>query len=378
LCDTSERTHEHNMKVVLAIECSEPGGAENLVVLLGDRLRAAGHEPIIVCHEEGWLTDRARSFDLPIWIVPQAKGLALTWPLRFARRLRNERIDIVHSHEFGMNVYASLAAALARIPFVGTIHGKHRVAEKRRRILAYQILRRCGLEIVAVSRDLAEFLSKGFGLPLDAFHVIHPGIPLEEAPAHRTDAETRKRARTELGIPLDGALAVAVGSLFPVKDHPTLLKAVASLPGTRLAIAGEGSELQALEELTNALQISERVHLLGLRADVDRVLRSADVFCQPSLSEGLPLSIIEAMAWGLPVVATRVGGIPEVVDEGGTGYLVPPGDPAALARGIERVLSEPLRAEELGRSAMQRAHADFSLEKMVDAYVNLYERRLDT
>src|SRR5262245_33729463 len=289
------------MRVVLAIECSEPGGAENLVVLMGDRLRAAGHDPFIVCHEEGWLTQRAAAFDLPVWIVPQKPGLDPAWPVRFARRLRRERIDLVHSHEFGMNVYASAAALLAGIPIVGTIHGRHRVAEKQRRILAYRLLRKLGLEIVVVSRDLAQFLSGRFALPAEAFRVIHPGIPLDGAPEVPTDRDGRRTARSELGLPPDGTLVLAVGSLFPVKDHATLLRAVARLPDARVAIAGEGGEEGTLRRLANELGITPRVHLLGQRDDVDRVLRSGDVFCQSSLSEGFPLSIIEAMAWGLPV-----------------------------------------------------------------------------
>jgi glycosyltransferase involved in cell wall biosynthesis len=364
------------MRIVLAIECSEPGGAENLVVLLGDRLRSAGHDPIIVCHEEGWLTERAGSFDLPVWIVPQAPGLDPFWPLRFARRLRRERVDLVHSHEFGMNVYASAAALLAGLPIVGTIHGRHRVAEKQRRVLAYRLLRRLGLEIVAVSRDLAEFLSGGFDLPVEAFHIIHPGIPLAGAPAVLPDGESRAKARAELGIPHEGPLAVAVGSLFPVKDHATLLRAAARLPDLRIAIAGEGGEAEALQRLAGELGISPRVHFLGLRDDVDRVLRAASVFCQPSISEGLPLSIIEAMAWGLPIVASRVGGIPELVEEGKTGYLVPSGDPEALATRIERVLAEPAVAARFGRAGMARAHAHFSLDQMVGAYLRLYEQLL--
>jgi glycosyltransferase involved in cell wall biosynthesis len=361
------------MRVVLAIECSEPGGAENLVVLMGDRLRAAGHDPFIVCHEEGWLTKRAAAFDLPVWIVPQKLGLDLAWPMRFAHRLRRERIELVHSHEFGMNVYASIAALLAGIPIVGTIHGRHRVAERQRRIAAYRLLRRCGLEIVVVSRDLAEFLSGKFGLPAEAFHVIHPGIPLDGAPDVPTDRIGRAKARRELGFPPDGALVVAVGSLFPVKDHATLLRAAASLPDVRIAIAGEGGEDAALRRLASELAITPRVHLLGQRDDVDRILRAADLFCQSSLSEGLPLAIIEAMAWGLPVVATRVGGVPELVQDGATGHLVPPGDSEALAAGIRRIHANPEEAARFGRAGMARARSHFSLGAMMDAYLTLYE-----
>ena len=131
---------------------------------------------------------------------------------------------------------------------------------------------------------------------------------------------------------------VAVGNLYPVKDHATLLRALARLPAARVAIAGRGDQEEPLRRLAAELGLSDRVHLLGLRDDVETVFAAADVFVQPSLSEGLPLAVLEAMANGLPVVATRVGGIPEAVVDGKTGLLVPPGDPAALAAALAAVL----------------------------------------
>jgi glycosyltransferase involved in cell wall biosynthesis len=166
---------------------------------------------------------------------------------------------------------------------------------------------------------------------------------------------------------------VAVGNLYPVKDHGTLLHALSRLPATRVAIAGRGDEEERLRGLAVNLGLGDRMHLLGLRDDVETVLAAADVFVQPSLSEGLPLAVLEAMGNGLPVVATRVGGVPEALVDGKTGFLVPPGDPEALAAALKRVLDSADRGACMGSAARERAEAEFSVDRMTDRYRQLYD-----
>jgi glycosyltransferase involved in cell wall biosynthesis len=359
-------------RIVLALESSGPGGAENVVLRLASALRERGDLAIVATLQPGWMTARAQALGLPVWIAPQRPGVDLRWVLRFAGRLRRERVELLHTHEFGMNAFGSAAALLARIPAVCTIHGRHWVADRPRRARAYRWLRRLGVPVVAVSEDLAGFLVQGLGLPRARLEVVHNGIPLpaEIPPAERT--ARRSSAREALGIPPDLALIVAVGNLYPVKDHASLLRALARLPGARVAIAGRGAEEEPLRRLAAELGLADRVHLLGLRDDVETVFASADVFAQPSLSEGLPLAVLEAMAAGLPVVASRVGGIPEAVADGETGYLVPPADPAALAAALARVLEAEDRGSALAAAARARAAAEFSVEQMTERYRQLY------
>lgn len=356
------------LRVVLALESSGPGGAENMVLQLASALRERGHEVAVATMREGWMTQRARAAELPVWLEPQKQGLDLGWIWRFARRLRRERIDVLHTHEFAMNVFGGLASRLARVASLSTIHGKHWIADRQRRAAAYRILRRLGVPIVCVSEDLATFLVEGLGVLREQLVLVHNGIVLPAPGA----APEQSAARRALDIPPDGALLVAVGNLYPVKDHATLIRALPKLPGVRVAIAGRGEEEENLRRLSVELDVSDRVHLLGLRDDVDRVLASADLFVQPSLSEGLPLAILEAMAFGLPVLASRVGGMAEAVADGETGLLVEPGDAEGLAEGARRLLADPQGMKAMGAAGRRRVEAEFSVRTMADAYESAY------
>jgi glycosyltransferase involved in cell wall biosynthesis len=363
------------LRVALALESSGPGGAEKMVADLAAALLQAGAAPVIVTQRPGWMTNLASRSGIPFWLEPQRPGLDPGFVLRLARRLRSERIDVLHTHEFAMNVYGGVAALLARVSTVATIHGRHWVAEKPRRALAYRVLSRLGVPIVAVSDDLAGYLAPGLGIPRERLRVVHNGIPLAAVPPREGErAAERAKARAELGLPPDGPLLVAVGNLYPVKDHATLLRAAAPIGGVRVAIAGRGGEEESLRRLARELGCEARVHLLGLRDDVPRILAAADVFVQSSRSEGLPLAILEAMGAALPIVATRVGGVPEAVSDGECGRLVPPGDPAALEAALRGVLESPDRGASLARAARRRAEGEFSVARMAERYLALYTR----
>jgi len=359
-------------RIALALESSGPGGAENVVLRLAAGLRAAGDEPVLVTMRPGWMTERAEADGFEVWLAPQPPGLAPGWIPAFARRLHRGGIECLHSHEFAMNVYGGVAARALGIPSVATIHGRNWATGSRRRGLAYRALRRLGMRIVAVSHDLAAFLAAGLPLPLEAITVVHNGIPLPTPAAEAERATARRETRAELGVPAGAPLLLAVGNLYPVKDHASLLRAAATLPGVHVAIAGRGEEEAKLRALAAELGLAPRLHLLGLRDDVARLHGAADVFVQPSRSEGLPLAILEAMGAGLPVVATRVGGVHEAVLDGETGRLVPPGDPDALAAALRPLLEAPALRAALGRAGAERAERAFSLGAMTDAYRALY------
>jgi glycosyltransferase involved in cell wall biosynthesis len=365
------------IRVVLAIESSGPGGAERMIVSLAQALRRAGDEPVVATLKPGWMTERAEAAGIPVWIEPQRPGLDPGWVIRFARRLSRERIDVLHSHEFGMNSYGGAAALISRTPAISTIHGRHWVVDRLRRRVAYRVLRALGIPVVAVSRDLAGFLEQRLGLAPGRLEVVHNGIPIEPALGTEERAARRAALRSELGVPPKLPLLIAVGNLYPVKDHATLLRALSLLPDAWLAIAGRGGEEENLRRLARELGIAERVHLLGLRDDIPRLLAAGDVFVQPSRSEGLPLAVLEAMAQGIPVVATDVGGVGEAVSDAETGYLVRPGDPAGLATAVGRILDSPDRGAALAAAANARVREEFSVEHMLARYRELYGRRRD-
>jgi glycosyltransferase involved in cell wall biosynthesis len=359
-------------RIVLALESSGPGGAEHVLLQLSRELRRAGREVTIATMREGWMTDRARAEKIPIWVVPQRRGLDPLWIPRFARRLRREGIELLHSHEFAMNVYGGAAARLAGIPSVATLHGKSYATEARRRLVAYRWLHRGGMPLVAVSKDLASFLAPRLGLAESELRVVYNGIEVLSEPSCSDRGAARESVRSELGLDADVELVLAVGNLYPVKDHASLCRAVSHRTSLHLAIAGRGPEEASLRRLAAELGCPERIHLLGLRDDVGRLLLAADLFAQSSRSEGLPLAVLEAMGAGAAVVATRVGGIPEAVVDGESGLLVPAGDPEALGAAIGRLIDDPTLRADLAREGRRRVIERFSLAAMADAYGRLY------
>jgi glycosyltransferase involved in cell wall biosynthesis len=359
-------------RVVLALESSGPGGAERTLLHLASGLRARGVVPIVATQRPGWLTDRADQADIETWIVPQSRGWSLGWIPRFARRLTRSGVALLHGHEFAMSAYGGAAARLAGVPALATLHGRHWVAARRLRAAAYRGLDVAGVRLAAVSDDLAGFLVAAAGLRPAAVDVLENGIPIPPPRDAREIAALRAETRRALGLEAATPLLVAVGNLYPVKDHASLVRALPGLAGAHAAIAGRGDERERLESLARELGVAPRLHLLGLRDDVDAWLAAADVFVHPSLSEELPLAILEAMAAGAPIVATRVGGVANAVVHGETGLLSPPGDPDALRDAIGALLRDEPRRRALGRAARARAEARFSVERMVERHLRAY------
>ncbi|MFK7894510.1 MAG: glycosyltransferase [Myxococcota bacterium] len=354
-------------RVLLAIESSGPGGAEQMVARLAAGLREVHFEPIIATLREGWLTEKTRSAGLETWVIPQAEGASLGWVPRFARRIAEEKIDVVHTHEFAMNVYAGAAARLARRPAVATLHGKRWFTEKRVRVFAHHLLLKGGVRFAAVSRDLAEFAVSGLRVSPDRIAVVPNGVSFD-APSR----DARERIRAEIGVAPERSLILAVGNLYPVKGHERLVRALSELPHAEVAIAGRGECETALRAQAESLGLTDRLHLLGVRDDIPDLLAACDVFAHPSLSEGLPLAILEAMSAGRPIVASQVGGIPEAVEHARSGLLVSPSDDDALQDALQRLTTDASKAEAFGEAARARVEAEYSTRRMVERYAALY------
>ena len=269
-----------------------------------------------------------------------------------------------------MNLYGTLAGRLAGVPVVATVHGKNYYAEAGRRIAAMRLLPRLGASVVAVSNDIRDYLERELGV--HPVRVIPNGIDVA-----RYAGRDRAAARRALGIDPAARVIGAVGNLYAVKGHAVLLEAVAALrdPRLQVVIAGRGAEEEALRRHAQALGLGERLHLLGFREDVPLLLAAFDIYALPSFSEGQSLALIEAMAAGLPIVASRVGGNPELIADGEHGLLAPPGDAPGLAAALRRLVAAPELARALGAAAAARARLEFSLEAMVRRYRMLYAER---
>lgn len=359
-------------RIALLVETGGPGGAEHVLLNLAEGLRGRGHEivPIGPDDRSPWLHDQfvVRSF------APERYSMRRLVDWRCVRGiagiLRRRGVDVVHSHEFTMGVYGTVAAKLARRPHVLTMHGGRYYAGKLQRRVALGVAARVSDAVVGVSGACAADLEQTLRLRHGAVRVVPNGVPVPRG--------DRTKVRAELGLGDADRLLVAVGNLYPVKGHIVLLRALALLvehgkaSGLTVAVAGRGGEEAALREFARQAGIEANVRLLGYRDDAGDILAGADIYAMPSLSEGLPLALLEAMAVGLPVIASRVGGIPEVAIDGENALLVPPGDPAALGSAIERLIGDRALCARLGRAARQTAERDYTLDAMLDRYEAIY------
>jgi len=226
--------------------------------------------------------------------------------------------------------------------------------------------------VVAVSSALARHLSRDLWIRSSRIRTIPNGV--------RCVRGSLCKLRAELGLTSKDRLVVAVGNLYVVKGHKYLIEALGLLRYSsrpvHVAIAGRGELAEALADRARELGLTERVHLLGLRSDVPDVLAAAEIFVLPSLSEGLPLVLLEAMFAGLPIVASDVGDIRLALADGNAGVLVKPGAPEPLARALDHLLRAPHEALGLGQRAAQRAAAEYSVSRMVGSYAVAYQRVL--
>jgi glycosyltransferase involved in cell wall biosynthesis len=359
-------------RIALPLESDGPGGAETMLLQFAEELRRRGHHvvPVGPATGCGWLAGefRKRGFEPETFLLRRALDAGTLSGL--VRLFRDRRIDIVHSHEFTMAVYGSVAARWLGIPHVITMHGSQSMLRAARRRAALRVAFGLSRAVVACSGATQEHLTRELGLASDRIRTIPNGIAFRPG--------DRMALRRELGIADGELLVVAVGSLVERKGHRVLLGAMARLQREGLprnwhvAIAGRGELEGRLKAFIGEAGLEGRAHLLGHRDDVPDILAAADVFTMPSLWEGLPVAMLEAMFAGKPVVASACSGIPEAIESGHHGLLTAPGDEAGLADALRRLLSSADVRARLGSSGMARAAERYSVAGMVDAYERAY------
>lgn len=362
------------LRIAHVLPTFDIGGQERVALDLARAYRAGGHQVCaisLVDGPEGPLGVAFRAAGVATFAVRKGPRVDPTLPFRLARLLAAERIQVVHTHNPMALTYGAPAGKLVGAVVVHTKHGEN-LELHGRRVLVRRVLSAFADAFVAVSPQTAEAARASRDVREEKLRVIPNGIDLSRF--GDPDGMARRDVRAELGIPGDAWVVGSVGRLAPEKDHALLVRAMAPLlgPGHRLLVVGEGPERAAIERAVDQAGAGRWVHLPGARADVPRLLGAFDTFALPSNSEGLPLVLLEAMAAGLPIVATRVGGIPDVVEEGTTGLLVPPSDPEALRERLARLRADPALAAGLGQRARQAALQRYSLRSMSDAYLALY------
>jgi glycosyltransferase involved in cell wall biosynthesis len=367
-----------NVKTILFLSTSSgPGGAEQVISNLAASMDPSKYRGVLCVFRPGWLQERSQSRGVATFVIPTQGMTDWRWAFRFRNLLKDEQVDLIHAHEFDANVQGTAVANYLGIPLVATVHGKHYFWEKLRRRLAYRWVSRRAT-MVAVSEDLKRFIVENVGIASNRITVLYNGVDVPPTPAP-ADIEA---CRSEMNLPETDRVVGVVGNLYPVKGHQYLIDAIPAVlekcPDTSFVFAGRGQLESELKHQVNRLGLSKRVHFLGLRQDIPRILALLDVFVLPSLSEGLSMAILEAMMAEKPVIATRVGGNPEIVLDGETGLLVPPKDSHALAASLIALLKDRDLATQFGGKGRRRAERQFSLQTMVSAYQSLYDECLRT
>ena len=352
------------------------GGAERLLVDVVRRLDPARFDSVVCCIQaKGELAVELENAGIPVHCLDRMQSKRFDWRAVADLRqlLRRERISLVHSHLYHANLYGRLAARFGGVPAVATVHNVYTRTKLHRRLLN-RWLARGTARVIAVSEEVRRDLIEHDGIDAAKVVLIHNGIDLRRIETKTT----REQARARLSIP-DGTFAIGcVGRLEEQKGHRYLLEACAALARDPafgpfgILLVGDGRLRNELENQAAELGIAARVSFLGSRTDVAEILKALDLYVMPSLWEGLSLAMLEAMAAGLPIVISDVGGVSQAIDAD-SGVKVPPKDVAALADAIRRLAAQPERRKSLGRAARKRAEAEFGADAMVARLTRVYE-----
>lgn len=354
-------------------------GSENHLLTLLPGLAKYGYDPTMLVLADRQdrpdpFAERMRAAGVPTKIMPIRGDLAPFLVPRLVRLIRQEKYDLVHTHLLHADLYGRVAARIGRARLVSTYHCDdpcHLMQGIRH--LDRTTGKLCAA-IICISKSVQAFVRSEIGLPHTLLHVVRYG--LDPAPMMPPCNSWREK----LGLRRGDRLLGIVARLTEQKGHACLLHAMRSVleayPATHLAIVGDGELRHSLEALTATLGLQKQVHFLGLQPDASQFISEFDIFVHPSLFEGFGLVFLEAMAAARPIVATRVSAIPEIVLDGETGLLVPPGEPEALAKALCRLIDNPELAEEFGRYGRQRLEERFTVDKMIEATLRVYQQVL--
>jgi glycosyltransferase involved in cell wall biosynthesis len=346
------------LPIVIMLTSFDVGGTERQTVELVRRLDPGRFHVHVACfHKRGGLL-RNMPPSIPVEVFPvhgfRNPASVRQW-LRFASWCRQADIKLVHTCDMYANLFGLTAAAFAGVPArIGSRRDVNNDDKTRLQQAGQRVAYRTAHAVVANSTACAEHLKKE-GVPEDSIRLIPNGVDTAVFAAPRARRALRR--------------IVTVANLRPEKGHDVLVDAapqiLAAHPDAEFLIAGSGPRASQIAARAAARGVSDRFHFLGECSDIPQLLAESDIFALPSRSEGLPNAVMEAMAAGLPVVATRVGGIPELIASGVTGTIVPPGDSRAMASAVVDLMNDPDRAATLGEHARLRAQNEYGFARMV-------------
>lgn len=359
------------MRIVHLVIGGEIAGGQLIALQLAHGARDRGDVVSFVSPKDGPFATRARDRGFAVDLVDVGRTYRVDGALRLARLLRRERADVLHTHTLAAaNALSRVAGRLVRVPVVSHLHIANHFRPATRALLASldNASARFAAALLAVSEDTRRaYVAQGYP---QRIRVVYNGVTAPSADP--------SGLREELSIPATAPLVAEVGRLCDVKGQRELIDAIARLPGAHAVFVGadleqRGAYEHALRQRADELGVTDRVVFAGYRDDAARVVAAADVFALPSWTEGLPLVVLEAMALGRPVVATTVGGTPELVADGETGLLVPPRDVGALTAALKRVLDDEGLRRRLGKAGRLRVAERFSTEAMTRDVLAVYD-----
>jgi len=370
------------IRVGFVLHGLQVAGAEMLVLQMIERLRERIRPTIFCLDRASDVSERVRIQDVEIVRLDRRPGWDFRVSWRLVGQVRRRGIEVLHAHQYSPFFYSALAKISYRplrglmrsgpnLRLIFTEHGRHYpdLVPFRRRFVNRLVLNRAADAVNAVSSFSADSLASQDGFSRDRIEVIENGIDVDRfISTSETPADLNSARR----------YVVHIARFHPVKDHVTLLKAFQQVAeifnDVDLLLVGDGPSRNDMEEFVRELHLQNRVRFLGIRQDIPAILRASKVFVLTSLSEGAPLTMLEAMAAGLPVVVTAAGGMPEIVREGVDGLLTPRGDDQAIAAALSRLLGDPKMASTMGSAGTQRVRDSYSIDRTVKRYYDLYSR----
>lgn len=368
-------------RILQLLHSMHVGGAEVLAAALARRLQSH-YDFVFACLDDiGELGCQLREEGFALELLGRSKGIDWSCVRRLKRVIKARGIDLIHAHQYTPFFYAVSTGVAARRPAVlFTEHGRFFPDyPRKKRILFNRALLRKKDRVIGVGEAVRQALISNEGIAAERTEVIYNGIDVNRFASSAVSAH-REQVRDELGIGRDAYVGVLVGRLDYLKDHSTAIRTAERVahtcPDFRLLLIGDGPERSKIEAEIAEKSLGKVVTLLGTRHDVPRLLHAADVCFLSSISEGIPLTLIEGMAAGIPVVATAVGGVGEVVIDHETGLLAPSGDDRLLADCLIQLARDEERRREMGECGRLRASQMFSEAKMHQRYRDLYNEML--
>ena len=354
------------------------GGAEQHLLTILRNIDPSLYKPIVCCiREKGRIGEEIEELGFSlVCLERKSKSIDLRILLDLLHLIDTRNIHIVHTHLYQACMYGRIAALIRGLPSVVTEHTAHKKYKLNRRIIS-RLLARKTHKVIAVSQTVKEYVIERDGIESSRIEVMHNGIDVPRYSSRLTKAEAREILR----IPADGFLVGTVGRVEEQKGQMYLINAVRivkeSIPSLRALVVGSGSCEDSLKKTVSNLGLDRHVFFMGPRRDVPEILRALDVFALPSLREGLPLALLEAMASSLPVIVTPVGGIPEIVTNELNGLIVPPRDERSLAESIIALFHDNELRKKLGQTAMTTIQEKFSAQNMVSHLEHVYGSLLE-